>query len=137
MTFLWSTTGKYCSTAVIWTVTTYDNCVKTRGFLGISESWDLFFQILLVTLKASAPSVLRFCVCGSLLYFGYLFCGWIVLGPYHIKVLCTTMQPRRRVAPVGAFPCVSCLSCTILRCALSNWCTSNREEGGWWWWYWL
>ena len=43
-------------------------------------------QILLVTLKASAPSVLRFCVCGSLLYFGYLFCGWIVLGPYHIKV---------------------------------------------------
>ncbi|KAJ7383844.1 Mucolipin-2 [Desmophyllum pertusum] len=44
------------------------------------------YNILLVTLKASAPSVLRFCVCGSLLYFGYLFCGWIVLGPYHIKV---------------------------------------------------
>lgn len=43
------------------------------------------YNILLVTLKASAPSVLRFCVCGSLLYFGYLFCGWIVLGPYHIK----------------------------------------------------
>lgn len=43
------------------------------------------YNILLVTLKASAPSVLRFCVCGSLLYFGYLFCGWIVLGPYHVK----------------------------------------------------
>ncbi|XP_020624799.1 mucolipin-3-like [Orbicella faveolata] len=43
------------------------------------------YNILLVTLKASAPSVLRFCVCGSLLYFGFLFCGWIVLGPYHIK----------------------------------------------------
>ncbi|KAL9951564.1 hypothetical protein ACROYT_G044248 [Oculina patagonica] len=43
------------------------------------------YNILLVTLKASAPSVLRFCFCGSLLYFGYLFCGWIVLGPYHVK----------------------------------------------------
>lgn len=46
----------------------------------------IFLQILLVTLKAAAPSVLRFSVCGSLLYFGYLFCGWIVLGPYHEKV---------------------------------------------------
>ncbi|RMX48502.1 hypothetical protein pdam_00008482 [Pocillopora damicornis] len=43
------------------------------------------YNILLVTLKAAAPSVLRFSVCGSLLYFGYLFCGWIVLGPYHEK----------------------------------------------------
>lgn len=43
------------------------------------------YNILLVTLKASAPSVLRFCLCGSLLYFGFLFCGWIVLGPYHVK----------------------------------------------------
>lgn len=43
------------------------------------------YNILLVTLKAAAPSVLRFCLCGSLLYFGFMFCGWIVLGPYHIK----------------------------------------------------
>ncbi|XP_074612598.1 mucolipin-3-like [Acropora palmata] len=43
------------------------------------------YNILLVTLKAAAPSVLRFCVCGSLLYFGFMFCGWIVLGPYHVK----------------------------------------------------
>lgn len=43
------------------------------------------YNILLVTLKAAAPSVLRFTVCGSLLYFGFLFCGWIVLGPYHEK----------------------------------------------------
>ena len=31
-------------------------------------------------------SVLRFCVCASVLYFDYLFCEWIVLGPYHKKV---------------------------------------------------
>ena len=30
--------------------------------------------------------MLRFCVCPSVLYFDYLFCEWIVLGPYHKKV---------------------------------------------------
>ncbi|XP_031551125.1 mucolipin-3-like [Actinia tenebrosa] len=43
------------------------------------------YNILLVTLRASGPSVLRFCVCAALLYFGFMFCGWIVLGPYHPK----------------------------------------------------
>uniref|UniRef100_H2YV77 Polycystin cation channel PKD1/PKD2 domain-containing protein n=1 Tax=Ciona savignyi TaxID=51511 RepID=H2YV77_CIOSA len=31
------------------------------------------------------PHVLRFMVCASLLYLGYMFCGWVVLGPYHHK----------------------------------------------------
>ncbi|KAK3698181.1 hypothetical protein QZH41_019282, partial [Actinostola sp. cb2023] len=49
------------------------------------------YNILLVTLQASGPSVLRFCVCGALLYFGFMFCGWIVLGPYHPKFRTLTM----------------------------------------------
>ena len=44
------------------------------------------FQILLVTLKAASPSIVRFGVCVSLLFAGFMFCGWIVFGPFHPKV---------------------------------------------------
>ena len=43
------------------------------------------FQILVLTLKRSLPYVLKFMVCASILYLGFLFCGWVVLGPYHHK----------------------------------------------------
>lgn len=43
-------------------------------------------QILIVTLRAALPSVIRFCCCVAVIYLGYCFCGWIVLGPYHVKV---------------------------------------------------
>ena len=43
-------------------------------------------QVLLVTLKAATPSVARFCVCAGLLFVGFMFCGYIVLGPFHPKV---------------------------------------------------
>lgn len=33
------------------------------------------------------PNVIRFCCCVAVIYLGYCFCGWIVLGPYHVKVL--------------------------------------------------
>uniref|UniRef100_A0A3P8TNW3 Mucolipin TRP cation channel 1 n=1 Tax=Amphiprion percula TaxID=161767 RepID=A0A3P8TNW3_AMPPE len=33
----------------------------------------------------------RFCCCAAAIYLGYCFCGWIVLGPYHAKVLCSHM----------------------------------------------
>ncbi|KAJ7383847.1 Mucolipin-2 [Desmophyllum pertusum] len=42
-------------------------------------------KILLETLKAATPSVARFCVCAALLFAGFMFCGWIVLGPFHPK----------------------------------------------------
>lgn len=29
---------------------------------------------------------MRFCCCVAVIYLGYCFCGWIVLGPYHVKV---------------------------------------------------
>nr|AAQ13604.1 MSTP080 [Homo sapiens] len=28
---------------------------------------------------------MRFCCCVAVIYLGYCFCGWIVLGPYHVK----------------------------------------------------
>ncbi|KAI8509296.1 Mucolipin-2 [Branchiostoma belcheri] len=42
-------------------------------------------QILILTMKASAPNVLRFLLCATLLYMGFAFAGWLILGPYHIK----------------------------------------------------
>nr|KAF6444428.1 mucolipin 2 [Molossus molossus] len=36
-------------------------------------------------MQASLPKVLRFCACAGMIYLGYTFCGWIVLGPYHNK----------------------------------------------------
>ncbi|XP_035254968.1 mucolipin-1 isoform X2 [Anguilla anguilla] len=42
-------------------------------------------QILIITLRAAFPNVIRFCCCAAAIYMGYCFCGWIVLGPYHVK----------------------------------------------------
>ncbi|KAF1586050.1 Mucolipin-3, partial [Pygoscelis adeliae] len=41
--------------------------------------------ILIVTLRVALPNVIRFCCCVAVIYLGYCFCGWIVLGPYHVK----------------------------------------------------
>ncbi|XP_056588363.1 mucolipin-3 isoform X3 [Triplophysa dalaica] len=43
------------------------------------------YNILIVTLRASLPNVIRFTCCAAMIYLGYCFCGWIVLGPYHTK----------------------------------------------------
>ena len=43
-------------------------------------------QVLILTMRAAFPKVLRFCCCAGMIYLGYTFCGWIVLGPYHEKV---------------------------------------------------
>ena len=42
--------------------------------------------MLLRTLRAAAPNVMRFIVCTGILYIAFLLCGWLVLGPYHPKV---------------------------------------------------
>ncbi|NXD06842.1 MCLN3 protein, partial [Nothocercus nigrocapillus] len=41
--------------------------------------------LLILTLRAALPNVMRFCCCAAMIYLGYCFCGWIVLGPYHVK----------------------------------------------------
>lgn len=43
-------------------------------------------------MKAAFPKVLRFCCCAGMIYLGYTFCGWIVLGPYHEKVTTTGLR---------------------------------------------
>uniref|UniRef100_A0A8C4R0R2 Mucolipin TRP cation channel 3 n=1 Tax=Eptatretus burgeri TaxID=7764 RepID=A0A8C4R0R2_EPTBU len=42
-------------------------------------------KILVLTMRAALPSVIRFCCCAGMIYLGYCFCGWVVLGPYHPK----------------------------------------------------
>ncbi|XP_076880435.1 mucolipin-2 [Brachyhypopomus gauderio] len=43
------------------------------------------YNVLILTMQAALPKVLRFCCCAGMIYLGYTFCGWIVLGPYHEK----------------------------------------------------
>ena len=47
------------------------------------------WQILILTLKTAFPNMLRFMVCVLSIYAGFMFCGWVILGPYHIKVITT------------------------------------------------
>lgn len=42
---------------------------------------------MILTLKKAVPNVGRFLVCATVLYLGFMFCGWVVLGPYSLKVL--------------------------------------------------
>jgi len=43
------------------------------------------YNILILTMKRATPNILRFLLCAMLLYMGFCFCGWVVLGPHHIK----------------------------------------------------
>jgi uncharacterized membrane protein YciS (DUF1049 family) len=45
-----------------------------------------FLQVIILTLKKAAPNVVRYLLCAVLLYAGFTFCGWLILGPYHMKV---------------------------------------------------
>ncbi|XP_077981010.1 mucolipin-3-like isoform X2 [Glandiceps talaboti] len=71
----------------------YDLCSITLGtgsllvWFGILHYLGFFpkYNILIATMKVASPNVLRFMVCVMVLFMGYAFCGWIVLGPYHPK----------------------------------------------------
>jgi mucolipin 3 len=54
------------------------------GILRFLSYFDKY-NMLLLTLRLSIPSVARFFVCAGILYFAFLFCGWLVLGAYHPK----------------------------------------------------
>ncbi|XP_026278920.1 mucolipin-3 isoform X1 [Frankliniella occidentalis] len=43
------------------------------------------YNVVILTLRNAAPKVARFSLCALLIYAGFTFCGWLVLGPYHIK----------------------------------------------------
>ncbi|XP_059197791.1 mucolipin-2 isoform X2 [Centropristis striata] len=61
------------STLLVW--------VSVIRYLGYFQKYN----VLILTMKAAFPKVLRFCCCAGMIYLGYTFCGWIVLGPYHEK----------------------------------------------------
>ncbi|XP_062921136.1 mucolipin-3-like isoform X1 [Mobula hypostoma] len=61
------------STLLVWT--------GVIRYLGFFQEYN----VLILTLRAAFPNVIRFCCCASMIYLGYCFCGWIVLGPYHKK----------------------------------------------------
>nr|NVI71447.1 transient receptor potential cation channel, mucolipin ortholog [Cucujiformia] len=43
------------------------------------------YNVVILTLEKAAPQVMRFLLCALLIYAGFTFCGWLVLGPYHLK----------------------------------------------------
>lgn len=52
------------------------------------------YNVVILTLKRAMPKVLRFLLCALLIYAGFTFCGWLILGPYHMKFrsLATTSE---------------------------------------------
>ncbi|KAJ8277806.1 hypothetical protein GJAV_G00080290 [Gymnothorax javanicus] len=74
-------------------LTSYDACSIFLGtstlmvWAGVLRYLGYFqkYNVLILTMKAAFPKVLRFCCCAGMIYLGYTFCGWIVLGPYHEK----------------------------------------------------
>ncbi|KAK7792043.1 hypothetical protein R5R35_001677 [Gryllus longicercus] len=43
------------------------------------------YNVVILTLKKATPKVARFLLCAVLIYAGFTFCGWLILGPYHMK----------------------------------------------------
>ncbi|XP_051929397.1 mucolipin-3 [Hippocampus zosterae] len=74
-------------------LTTYDVCSIFLGigtmfvWIGVIRYMGYFrkYNILILTLRAAFPNVIRFICCAGIIYLSYCFCGWIVLGPYHEK----------------------------------------------------
>ncbi|XP_076976541.1 mucolipin-3 isoform X3 [Tamandua tetradactyla] len=74
-------------------LTSYDVCSILLGtstmlvWLGVIRYLSFFqkYNLLILTLQVALPIVVRFCCCVAMIYLGYCFCGWIVLGPYHEK----------------------------------------------------
>uniref|UniRef100_A0A671VPZ3 Mucolipin TRP cation channel 3 n=1 Tax=Sparus aurata TaxID=8175 RepID=A0A671VPZ3_SPAAU len=74
-------------------LTNYDVCSILLGtatmlvWVGVIRYLGFFkkYNILILTLRAAFPNVIRFCCCAAMIYLGYCFCGWIVLGPHHDK----------------------------------------------------
>lgn len=65
-------------------------------WFGVLRYFSFFktYNVVILTLKRATPKILRFLLCALLIYAGFTFCGWLVLGPYHIKFrsLATTSE---------------------------------------------
>ncbi len=71
------------ATSIILGLAVFGQWCGLLRFLSYFETYNM----LLITLKVSLPSVLRFGVCVGILYISFLLLGWLVLGPYHPKVV--------------------------------------------------
>uniref|UniRef100_A0A0K2UKF4 Transient receptor potential mucolipin [Apis mellifera] n=1 Tax=Lepeophtheirus salmonis TaxID=72036 RepID=A0A0K2UKF4_LEPSM len=62
-------------------------CGNLLVWIGMLRYLGFFktYNVLILTLKGCVPNVMRFLLCASLIYFGFVFCGWVILGPYHFK----------------------------------------------------
>lgn len=56
-------------------------------WLGLLRYLSYFrsYNVIVLTLKRSVPHVLRFFICAMFIYCGFCCCGWVVLGPHHLK----------------------------------------------------
>lgn len=43
------------------------------------------YNIVILTLKHATPQLAKFLLCAILIFLGFVFCGWSILGPYHLK----------------------------------------------------
>lgn len=56
-------------------------------YVGVLRYFGFFnqYNILILTMKKSIPSMLRFMSCAIVLYVGFLIAGWVIIGPYSMK----------------------------------------------------
>ncbi|PIO65096.1 hypothetical protein TELCIR_13251 [Teladorsagia circumcincta] len=56
-------------------------------YVGVLRYFGFFnqYNILILTLKKSIPSMARFMSCAIVLYAGFLIAGWVIIGPYSMK----------------------------------------------------
>ena len=69
-------------------------------------------QVLFITIRLAIPSVLRFATCVFVLFAAFSLCGWLILGPYHPKVITITGYIKMYVSK----PISSICSLMILHC---------------------
>lgn len=71
----------------------WNNCSLLLGvgnllvWFGVLRYLGFFrtYNVVILTLEKALPHIGRFLLCALLIYAGFTFCGWLVLGPYHIK----------------------------------------------------
>jgi len=76
-----------------YTTSEWDTCSLLLGvgnllvWFGVLRYLGFFrtYNVVILTLKRAAPKITRFLLCALLIYAGFTFCGWLILGPYHIK----------------------------------------------------
>ncbi len=50
-------------------------------YLGFFDTYN----IIILTMKRAMPNIARFLITLGIMYLGFMFCGWVVLGPYQFK----------------------------------------------------